>query len=166
MLIRKAVIEDAKSINAIYDEYVKHTAITFEYETPSTKEMERRIATISSRYPFLVAEDKGQIIGYAYASALSPRAAYQWSVETSIYVDDKKKRQGIGRKLYAALEEALKAQGIINLYACIAYGEDEHLNKDSIVFHESLGYVTVGHFHQCGYKFDRWYDVVWMEKKL
>ena len=120
------------------------------------------------RFPYLTAEKDGKIAGYAYVSPFKERAAYDWSVETTIYVNQKKKRMGIGGKLYAALEEALRAQHILNLNACIGYpqNEDEYLTKDSEKFHQKLGYRLVGTFHDSGYKFGRWYDMIWMEKML
>ena len=164
--IRPATPDDAAALLAIYAPYVAETAISFEYEVPSEEEFRQRIIGFSKEYPYLVAEEDGRIVGYAYAHIFHGRAAYQWSVETSIYVDCHEKRKGIGKVLHEALEEALKAQGILNMEAAIAYieEEDEYLTHDSIRFHEWLGYKKVAHFHQCGRKFGRWYDVVWMEK--
>lgn len=131
------------------------------------------------------------IIGYAYVGRLHERAAYDWSVETSIYVDRRARKQGLGRQLYERLEAILRAMNIISVNACIAYpgtmnattqdrmhedqregpadrgagiGEDPYLNTNSPDFHAHLGYQLVGHFHACAYKFDRWYDMIWMEK--
>ena len=106
------------------------------------------------------------MVGYAYAHAFHERAAFQWSVETTIYVDRDKKRKGIGRRLHEALEEALRRQGILNINASIAYieQEDEYLTHDSERFHALMGYRKVAHFHLCGKKFGRWYDMIWMEK--
>ena len=120
------------------------------------------------RYPYLVAERDGQIMGYAYAGPLKDRAAYDWACETTIYLDRTARRQGAGSKLYKALEEKLAAMGIANLYACIAYPtfEDEYLTLDSVRFHERLGFSQIGRFHACGQKFGRWYDMVWMEKTI
>ena len=164
--IRPATLADAESIQRIYAPYVKDTAISFEYDVPSVEEMARRMAEIQEKYPWIVAEENGKVVGYAYAHIFHGRAAYQWSVETSIYVDMQEKRKGIGNILHEALEEALKAQGILNMNAAIAYvePEDEYLTHDSVRFHERMGYTKVAHFHQCGRKFGRWYDVVWMEK--
>lgn len=166
--IRSARPEDAGALLAIYAPYVKDTAITFEWEVPAVEEFRRRIERISGKYPYLVAETEGRVVGYAYASAFKERAAYQWAVETSIYVDGHEKRKGIGRKLHDALEEALKAQGVLNLNACISYteSEDERLTPDSVRFHERMGYGRVAHFHLCGKKFGRWYDMIWMEKLI
>lgn len=164
--IRIATEDDAEELLAIYAPYVEQTAITFEYDVPSEDEFRKRISHTLEKYPYLVAEENGKIAGYAYAGPFKERAAYDWSVETSIYVDMTKKRKGIGRLLYDRLEEILKKQGILNVNACIGYPQidDEYLTKDSMHFHERLGYHMVGTFHQCGYKFGRWYDMVWMEK--
>lgn len=105
---------------SIYAPYVEATAITFEYEAPSEDEFTKRIQHILHKCPYLVAELNGEILGYSYAGAFNERAAYDWSVETTIYVKKKKRRMGIGRKLYNALETALKAQGILNHNACIS----------------------------------------------
>ena len=168
MEIRKVTVDDAKELLDIYAPYVEQTAITFEYDVPSVGEFVERIKKISSKYPYIAAVEEGKIVGYAYASAFKERAAYQWSVETSIYVDMQKRQNGVGRLLYEALEQRLREQGILNSNACISYTdvEDEHLTNDSVHFHEKLGYELVAHFHKCGKKFGKWYDMVWMEKML
>lgn len=164
--IRIATPEDAAEILKIYAPYVEDTAISFEYEVPSVDEFRDRIERTLERYPYIVAEQDDRIIGYAYVSIFHERKAYDWAVETSIYVDKNCKRSGCGMQLYQALEKILKKQHISNLYACIAYTEqeDEHLTNDSMHFHEHLGYELVGTFKQCGYKFNKWYDMIWMEK--
>ncbi len=167
--IRIATPLDAKEILDIYAPYILQTAITFEYEVPTLEAFTRRIEQTLVKYPYLVAEQDGRIVGYAYAGPLHERAAYDWAVETSIYVKMDAKGQGIGKKLYAALEEALLRQHIVCVNACIAYPDQEkdaYLTKDSVDFHAHLGYKMVGEFHQCAYKFDRWYNMVWMEKSL
>lgn len=166
--VRAATLQDADELLAIYAPYVTDTAITFEYETPSPEEFTERIRKILSRYPYLVAEKDDEILGYAYASAFHSRAAYDWCIETTVYVKQGKKHMGIGRMLYDTLEMLLKAQGVLNLNACIAYcdQEDEHLTNDSTLFHEKLGYRLVGKFTNCGYKFNRWYHMIWMEKLI
>ena len=167
-MLRLASPHDAPALLAIYAPYVQNTSITCEYEVPSGEEFSDRIRRTLTRYPYLVAEQDDKIIGYAYAGAFHPRKAYEWCAETSIYVDQNCKRAGVGRRLYEALEQILKQQNILNLNACIACPqiEDEHLNNDSIRFHTHMGYRMVGKFQACGYKFDRWYDMVWMEKHI
>lgn len=166
--IRIATIEDAEQLLAIYAPYVENTAITFEYEVPSLEEFTNRIQNVLKKFPYLVAMENDKIVGYAYASPFKARAAYDWAVETSIYVDGNQKRKGIGKYLYAVLEDLLSKQGILNVNACIAYPveEDKYLTLDSVKFHEKLGYETVGRFHQCGFKNHKWYDMIWMEKML
>lgn len=168
VVIRVAAVEDAEKLLQIYAPYVINTAITFEYEVPTVQEFRKRICHILKRYPYLVAEKNGELLGFAYASAFHERAAYDWAVETSIYICMNRRKMGIGRKLYDCLEKLLKEQGILNLNACIAYprSEDEYLTKNSVEFHTHLGYRLVGEFYQCGYKFNRWYNMVWMEKQI
>ena len=156
-----------KEILDIYAPYILQTAITFEYEVPTLEAFTRRIEQTLVKYPYLVAEQDGRIVGYAYAGPLHERAAYDWAVETSIYVKMDAKGQGIGKKLYVALEEALLRQHIVCVNACIAYPDQEkdvYLTKDSVDFHAHQGYKMVGEFHQCAYKFDHWYNMVWMER--
>ena len=166
--IRTATEKDAEALLEIYEPYVRETAITFEYEVPSAEEFRSRIRNTLLKYPYLVAEQNGEILGYAYAGPFHDRPAYDWAVETSIYVDCDRKHMGIGKKLHNALEEELKERGFLNMNACIAYPEtkDEHLDKNSAEFHAHLGYRMVGEFHKCGYKFNRWYNMVWMEKLI
>ena len=167
--IRHVTKADAKALLDIYSYYVKNTAITFEYEIPTLEEFEKRIETITQKYPYLCIEKDGRILGYAYASTFKPREAYKWNVELSIYVDRGTVGKGLGRRLYEALEKELKAMGIINLYACIGVpnGEDdEYLTHNSEQFHEHLGFKTVGTFRNCGKKFNRWYAMIWMEKVI
>lgn len=168
VIIRPAAPEDAGVLLQIYAPYVLNTAISFEYTVPSIDEFAGRIRKTLARYPYLVALRDGEIAGYAYASAFKSRAAYDRAVETSIYVSQACRGGGIGRALYEKLEAVLRCQNILNLNACIAFpaGEDAHLTTDSPRFHERLGYQTVAHFHQCGFKFDTWYDMIWMEKLL
>ena len=166
--IRTATLSDAQALLNIYPPYVEHTAITFEYDVPSVEEFASRIKNTLQKYPYLVAEKNGRLLGYAYASPFHERPAYDWAVETSIYVDQNIKHQGIGRRLHNALEDALRSQGILNMNACIAYPpeEDEYLDKNSVEFHTHMGYRLVGEFYKCGYKFHRWYNMVWMEKLI
>ena len=166
--IRTATLSDAQALLNIYSPYVEHTAITFEYDVPSVEEFASRIKNTLQKYPYLVAEKNGRLLGYAYASPFHERPAYDWAVETSIYMDQNIKHQGIGRRLHDALEDALRSQGILNMNACIAYPpeEDEYLDKNSVEFHTHMGYRLVGEFYKCGYKFHRWYNMVWMEKMI
>lgn len=166
--IRVATVQDAEELLAIYAYYVENTAITFEYAVPALQEFEQRMRHILSRYPYIVAERNGKITGYACAGTFKERAAYDWAVETTVYVRDGRQRTGVGRKLYEALEKLLALQNIQNLNACIAYleSENQYLTHNSVQFHEHMGYRLVGEFYQCGYKGGRWYNMVWMEKHI
>ena len=164
--IRTATAEDAPALAAIYAPYVRDTAITFEYEPPTAEEFAVRMRKTLTFYPYLVAVLDGEPVGYAYASPFKDRPAYDWAVETSIYVTREHEHEGIGRKLHDALANCLRAQGICNMYACIALPDgpdDETLTRNSEQFHAHLGYRLVGEFYRCGYKTGRWYNMVWME---
>ena len=156
--IRPATEADAEEILNIYAPYVTDTAITFEYDVPTLEEFTGRIRHTLEKYPYLVAVKAGEIIGYVYAGAFYGRAAYDWSAETTIYIKKDCRHSGVGKLLYH----------VINLYACIGYPEvdDEYLTKNSEQFHEHLGYRLIGEFRKCGYKFGRWYHMVWMEKMI
>lgn len=164
--IRAATTADAASILEIYRYYVENTAISFEYETPDIDAFRLRMARTLEKYPYLAAVRAGEILGYAYGGPFVGRAAYDWSAELTIYVAADQRKHGIGRMLYSALERRLGEMGILNLYACVGYPaeEDPYLTKNSVQFHEHLGFRRVGTFHNCGCKFQRWYDMVWMEK--
>ena len=168
LFIRDADPEDAKKLVEIYSYYVLNTAVSFEYEVPSVADFENRIKTTKEKYPYLVCLLNDRIVGYAYAGPYSSREAYNWTATTSIYVDKDYRRQGIGSLLYKELEKRLKEQGIVNLLAGAAYSdeEDEYLTHDSYKFHIRLGYTKVAHMKTIGKKFDRWYDLLWMQKKL
>lgn len=165
--IESVTVNDAEELLSIYSYYVEKTAVSFEYEVPSKEEFENRIKNISSKYPYIKAVDEnGRIVGYAYAGVFKGRKAYDHSVETTIYLDEAVRRKGYGTIIYDELENRLKKMGILNLYACIASTEteDEYLTNASKLFHGKKGYSLVGTFHKCGNKFNRWYDMVWMEK--
>lgn len=166
--IRMAEVGDAEELLGIYRYYVEETAISFEYEVPTVEVFRQRIENTLKKYPYLAAVSNGEIKGYVYASPFVGRAAYDWCAETSIYLKRDEKKKGYGRMLYEALEEMLARQNILNVNACIAYteNEEEHLTNNSMQFHEHMGYKPVGIFHKCGYKFDKWYDMIWMEKMI
>lgn len=168
ILIRIANENDAESLLKIYSPYVKNTAITFEYEVPLLEEFQNRIKSTLEKYPYLVAEFNGKIVGYAYAGPFKTRAAYGWDVEVSVYVDKDFHGNGCGRFLYEKLEYFLKKMNITNMNACITYTEieDEYLTHGSPNFHKKMGFSLVGKFNKCGYKFNRWYDMIWMEKMI
>ncbi|MDO4541564.1 MAG: GNAT family N-acetyltransferase [Bacillota bacterium] len=159
--LRLVTPSDAEEILNIYAPYILNTAVSFEEAVPSIGSFTQKIKDISSVYPYIVAEDDKGIAGYAYAGPHMSRAAYRWNVETSIYLDSQKRRQGLGRLLYTALFAILKLQNIENIYACITYP-----NPESIGFHQSMGFIEVGHFPQCGFKAEAWQDIVWLGKRL
>ena len=167
MKIRLATAEDAKSIQRIYAPYVEKTAITFEYDTPDIEVFQNRMTKTLEEYPYLVAVEQEKIIGYAYAGSFHSRAAYKHAAEVSIYLDEKWRKKGVGKQLYRELESRLIRQNVFVLYACITVTDrknDENLTDASICFHEKMGYTLVGRHNLCGYKFNKWYSVVWMEK--
>ena len=166
--VRPAAPEDAPRLLEIYAWYVENTAITFDLKAPDLSTFASRMASTLKHYPYLVIEEDGVIRGYAYAGPFVGREAYRFSCEVTIYLDRDFRRRGFGRALYAVLEEKLRAMGIRNLYACIGDPpkEDRYLSHDSEAFHRHLGYTKVGTFHACGYKFGRWYNMIWMERLL
>lgn len=166
--IRTATPDDAKELLAIYAPYVTETAITFEYVPPTVEEFRERITNTLKKFPYLVAEEDGIILGYTYASTFRVRPAFNHCVEMSIYIDKNQRRKGVGRLLYKEIEDHLRKLGKLNLNASIATVDfpDDNLTPDSERFHETFGYKKVGHFHKCGYKFGKWYDMIWMEKMI
>jgi phosphinothricin acetyltransferase len=166
--IREARPSDAQELLEIYAPYVLDTAVTFEYDGPTAAEFTRRISDTLKKYPYIVALENGRIIGYAYASPFKERAAYDWCIETSIYVMRGHIRRGCGRLLYNELERLLKKQNVLNMNACIAYTdiEDAHLTNASTEFHKHMGFSPAAKFNKCGYKFGTWYDMIWMEKHI
>lgn len=159
--IRLATSEDVPRILEIYAYYVENTSISFEYKAPSLEEFKVRYSEISKKYPYLVVEENGVIEGYAYANTFKAREAYNWSVEVSIYLDKESRGKGKGQALYTELEQYLKRQNIINANACVTYP-----NPGSMAFHKKMGFKEVAHFHECGYKFNEWHDMIWLEKSI
>ncbi len=164
--IKDVSIDDADELLKIYEYYVLNTAITFEIKVPTLEEFKERIINITKNYPYLILKENNKIIGYAYANVFKGREAYKHSVELSIYLNKDFKGNGYGKILYLELEKRLKEKGIKNLYACISspVKEDIYLNNDSEKFHEHLGFKRIGLFSLCGYKFNNWYNMIWMEK--
>lgn len=163
-----ATVADAPALREIYLPYVRTTAVTFELTDPSLEEFSERVRTTLERYPYIVAVDEGEIVGFAYAKAFRPRAAYLHSIETSIYMRMDYRGKGVGRRLYETLAKLLMLQNVYNMEACIAHCEpaDEYVPATSRLFHERLGFRLVGKFTKCAHKFGRWYDMIWMEKIL
>ena len=161
MAIRQATVADLPRILEIYGPYVENTAISFEYTVPTLEEFTQRFLGITAQFPWLVWEEDGEILGYAYGSKPFERAAYQWCASASIYLRPEACGKGIGRKLYAALEERLQAQGYRKVYAVITTANDA-----SVAFHRAVGYRHTATMPDCGFKFGKWYGTVWMEKEL
>lgn len=160
--IRLATPDDAPAVHAIYAPVVRDTAISFEYEVPSVGEMRARIERVlASGFPWLVAESEDALSGYAYASALRPRKAYQWAAEASVYIHPEYQRRGVGRALYARLLRLLELQGYRS-----AYGVATAPNPASEALHLAAGFEQVSYLPRVGYKLGAWHDVVWWRKAL
>lgn len=153
--------EDIAQMVEIYTPYVENTTVSFEYTTPSVEEFTRRFETITQQFPWIVAEEDGRLLGYAYGSAPFSRRAYGFCSELSIYLREECTGKGLGQKLYAVLEEIMKRQGYRMVYALITSE-----NHRSLHFHTKIGYKTTAFFPDCGYKFGHWLGVYWMEKPL
>ena len=159
--IRPVKISDADFCLSLYSKYVVGSAVSFELEAPSLEEFSNRIDTISQRFPYLVAEENGNVIGYAYASAYRDRAAYQWNVEVSIYVEDQNKKSGVATALYNQLFSELERIHICKAFAVIALPNDA-----SIGFHDKMGFEKFATYKNVGFKLNQWHDVLWMEKTI
>ena len=159
--IRPVQSSDADFCLSLYSKYVIGSAVSFELEPPSLEEFSIRIDTISKRFPYLVAEENGRVIGYAYASAYRDRLAYQWNVEVSIYVEDNKKKSGIASLLYAQLFSELERMHICKAFAVIALP-----NEASVNFHTKMGFEIFATYKNVGFKLNQWHDVLWMEKTI
>lgn len=158
MSLRQVKPEDAAQIAQIYNYYIKNTHHTFETEPLSVEEMRERIGELSGVYPYLVFEEDGEILGYAYAAQFKLRQAYAYSAEVSIYVKNEAKQRKIGTQLYVRLFDELAETNVHAIFAGIALPNDA-----SIVFHERLGFEKVAHFKEVGYKLGRWIDVGYWE---
>ena len=159
--IRLATAADAEGALEIYAPIVSDTAISFELVPPSVEEMGERIETTVANLPWLVAEVEQNIVGYAYASRHRERAAYQWSVDVSVYVNENARRQGVARALYRALLDILTELGYCTAFAGIALPNDA-----SVGFHEAIGFRPVGVYRSVGYKLGTWHDVGWWQRAL
>lgn len=162
LVIRPATLADAWAVASIYNHYVRHTVVTFEEEPVSTRVMEQRISAVRSHsLPWLVAENRDEVVGYAYAGQFKDRSAYRYCVETSVYLAHERQGHGIGSRLYSELLEALKAQRIRTAIGIIALP-----NPASITLHEKLGFKHSGTLQGVGFKQDRWVDVGYWQKVL
>lgn len=159
--IRMAVPGDAGRIYAIYEPYILNTTVTFEYDRIPLEKFEERMRTVMKKFPWLVYEADGEILGYAYASEFHERAAFAWDCELSIYLKENTRGRGIGTALYTELLEILKKQGYYQVYALISVP-----NPDSMAFHEKFGFTLDGVHKKTGYKFNRWIDLALLSKSL
>ena len=160
-MIRIATEADVPQMLAIYAPYIENTTITFEYRVPSEGEFLSRFRKLGEQFPWLVWEEDGRILGYAYGSAPFERDAYRWCAEDSVYLLPDAQGRGIGTKLCLALEKVLHYQGYRRIYALITAE-----NKKSITFHNKLGYTVRAELPESGFKFGRWIGVIWMDKPL
>jgi L-amino acid N-acyltransferase YncA len=155
--IRLATPDDASQIQAIYAPFCEHSPATFETQAPTIEEMSQRITKLLQKYPWLVYEYNSEVLGYVYAAAHHERTAYQWSVNVSVYIHEKARRQGIGYGLYISLFDLLKIQGFYNAYAGITQP-----NLASMKLHESMNFQHAATYKNVGYKCDAWHDVIWL----
>ena len=160
-MIRPATNRDIPAILAIYAPYVENTTASFEYDVPCLKEFTNRFYTITAQFPWLVWEENGEILGYAYASPPYTRSAYRWCAEPTIYLRPEAHGRGIAQKLYTVLEEILRRQGYVVLYALVTSE-----NAPSLRFHQKMGYTIRGDFPACGFKHGRWLGLYWLEKRI
>lgn len=161
MSIREATPADVPAMLEIYAYFVEHTAVSFEYETPTREEFLRRLDEHTRQFPWLVWQEDRKVLGYVYAGAPFERAAYRWCAEISCYLAPEVRGRGVGRQLYARTEEILRAQGYRTVYAVVTSA-----NAPSMAFHKALGYHEFAKFAACGFKNGAWYDVSWLEKRL
>lgn len=160
-MIRFALPDDAAAMLKIYAPYIINTSITFEYDVPTEDAFRARIVEITKKYPWFVYEEDGKILGYAYGSPQYSRAAYQWTVEASIYVDESAKGRHIGTALYDVLLDCLAKQNF-----CLCYSLIVDDNLPSLKMHEKLGFIEIGRANNTGYKHGAWHGVVTLEKQL
>jgi phosphinothricin acetyltransferase len=159
--LRWAEERDVEAMLSIYRPYIDGSAVSFELDVPSREAFWSRVSKTLERFPWIVLERDGLICGYAYASAHRSRKAYQWATESSVYVAPEARRQGVARTLYEALFGLLAAQGFVTVYSGITMPNDA-----SVAFHQSMGFVHVGTYHNVGFKCGQWHDVSWLEKEL
>lgn len=157
-VIRFARAEDAEAILGIYEEYIKNTAVTFEIEVPTIAAFKERMERITAQFPWLVCEVNGVIAGYAYASKHGERAAYRWSADLSVYINEAYHRKYIASELYGAVIDLLRKQGYFTVYAGVSTP-----NPKSEAFHEAYGFRCLGEFKNVGYKLGEWRGVAWYE---
>jgi phosphinothricin acetyltransferase len=159
--IRSITLDDARAVSEIYAPFVSDAATSFETVPPDTAEIQRRIKDRTPKYPWLVFEADGIVLGYAYGSQHRTRQAYQWSADVSVYTHERARKRGVGRALYTVLLDLLRRQGYFNAYAGITLP-----NPGSVRLHESMGFTPVGVYSRVGFKLGRWHDVLWLQLRL
>jgi L-amino acid N-acyltransferase YncA len=160
-MLRIAEQRDAAQIVEIYRPYVKKTAISFEEECPSVEQMAAKIERVGSTFPFIVVEEAGNVLGYAYATRYRERAAYRWSVEDSVYIREDQRGRGMGRTLLSTLVALLRELGYLKVYAVITPP-----NPASVGLHEDLGFTPLCRFADTAFKLGKWQAIDWMELSL
>ncbi len=160
MNLRFATQEDVPALLSIYEHYIS-TIITFEYTLPGTEEFTRRVSSVSELYPYLAAVEDGAVLGYAYAHRIAERAAFGWGAELSIYLHPDAAGKGLGTRLYRALIELLRLQGVRTVYGLVASP-----NPASERLHSAMGFRLVGVQQRAGFKNGRWIDLLWFEKAI
>lgn len=161
LLFRNASLEDAAACAEIYRPYVEKTAISFEYVPPTTQEMAERMRHYTEKFPWIVAERDGKIIGYGYACAQNVREAYQWNADLSIYLEESCCGKGLGRALYSCLIDLLAAQGYLRVFGIVTKP-----NEKSEAMHRSLDFTSMAVCQKAGYKLGEWRDVQWYIKEI
>lgn len=159
--IRQATLEDAKDILAIYEPYILHSTVTYEYETIPLEEFEQRMVGVMKKHPWLVYEIEGKIVGYAYASDHLERAAFNWDCEVSVYIAKDFHGKGIASKLYFVLLEIVRLQGYYNVYSLIDYP-----NEGSMALHNKFGFTEVGIYKNTAFKHGDWRHLIVLEKRI
>ncbi len=157
-MIRSVKIEDAQAIADIYNYYILHSIVTFEEVLVDANEIKKRILAITPKFPWIVYEENGEIIGYSYATEWRYRFAYRFTVESTIYLNQKSQKKGIGKLLYTELINRLIALNFHVVLGCISLP-----NEPSVAFHETLGFKKIAHFNEVGYKFNKWVAVGFWE---
>lgn len=162
MDIRSATLHDAEAVAAIYAPIVRDTTISFEWEPPTTEDFRARIAKALAKYAWLVAVNaRSEVAGFVYAGAHRDPPSYQWSVNTSVFIREDARGQGVGKALYAELFRRLVVRGYYRAFAGVALP-----NPASVALHESMGYTPIGVYEKVGFKFGAWRDVGWWQKEL
>ena len=159
--LRPAELKDAEVLVDIYNPYIKETTVTYEYDEITAEEFAGRMESVMGKYPYIVAEEDGNILGYAYGSPYHVRAAYQWDCDLSVYLRMDSRGKGVGKLLFEKLLDILKKQGYVNAYSFI-----DSPNPMSEALHKKFGFNEIGCLEKAGYKFGRWLDMKLWGKRI